>query len=134
MLDRGAPRRRAAERHGANHLPAIAGELLARSERLARQAIERIPDGRYRYVDWLDNDGVALDEEVRIEVAAEVSGDRVCVDFEGTSPQVRGPFNCVPSGAHAGVYFAVLAMTDPAIPITGDASGQSSSASRRGVS
>ena len=108
-----------AERHGANHLPAIAGELLARSERLARQAIERIPDGRYRYVDWLDNDGVALDEEVRIEVAAEVSGDRVCVDFEGTSPQVRGPFNCVPSGAHAGVYFAVLAMTDPAIPING---------------
>ena len=108
-----------AERYGANHLPAIAEELLARSERLARQAIGRIPDGRYRYVDWLDNDGVALDDPVRIEVATEVSGDRVCVDFEGTSPQVRGPFNCVPSGAHAGVYFAVLAMTDPAIPING---------------
>ena len=108
-----------AERYGANHLPAIAEELLARSERLARQAIGRIPDGRYRYVDWLDNDGVALDEPVRIEVAAEVAGDRVCVDFEGTSRQVRGPFNCVPSGAHAGVYFAVLAMTDPAIPING---------------
>ena len=108
-----------AERHGANHLPAIAEALLARSERLARQAVARIPDGRYRYVDWLDNDGVALDEPVRIEVAVEVSGDRVCVDFEGTSPQVRGPFNCVPSGAHAGVYFAVLAMTDPAIPING---------------
>ena len=108
-----------AERYGANHLPAIAEELLARSERLARQAIGRIPDGRYRYVDWLDNDGVALDEPVRVEVAAEVAGDRVCVDFEGTSRQVRGPFNCVPSGAHAGVYFAVLAMTDPAIPING---------------
>ena len=108
-----------AERHGPNHLPAIAEELLARSERLARRAIERMPDGRYHYVDWLDNDGVALDEPVRIEVTAEIEGDRVLVDFEGTSPQVRGPFNCVPSGAYAGAYFAVLAMTDSSIPING---------------
>ena len=108
-----------AERYGANHLPAIAEELLSRSERLARRAIERIPDGRYHYVDWLDNDGVALDEPVRIEVTADISGDRVLVDFEGTSRQVRGPFNCVPSGAYAGAYFAVLAMTDSSIPING---------------
>ena len=108
-----------AERYGANHLPAIAEELLSRSERLARRAIERIPDGRYHYVDWLDNDGVALDEPVRIEVAVEIEGDRVRVDFDGTSPQVRGPFNCVPSGAYAGAYFAVLAMTDSSVPING---------------
>lgn len=108
-----------AERYGSNHLPAIVEELLSRSERLARRAIERIPDGRYHYVDWLDNDGVTLDEPVRIEVTAEIAGDRVRIDFEGTSPQVRGPFNCVPSGAFAGAYFAVLAMTDPSIPING---------------
>ena len=108
-----------AERYGSNHLPAIAEELLRRSERLARRAIERMPDGRYHYVDWLDNDGVALDEPVRIEVAAEIEGDRVLIDFEGTSAQVRGPFNCVPSGACAGAYFAVLAMTDSSIPING---------------
>ena len=108
-----------AERYGANRLPALTGELLARSEQLVRRAIERLPDGRYSYVDWLDNDGVALDELVRVEVVAEIAGDRVLVDFEGTSPQVRGPFNCVPSGAYAGAYFAVLAMTDPSIPING---------------
>ena len=108
-----------AERYGSNHLPAIAQALLGRSERLARRAIERLPDGRFHYVDWLDNDGVALDEPVRIEVTAEIAGDRVCIDFAGTSPQVRGPFNCVPSGAHAGAYFAVIAMTDPSIPING---------------
>ena len=108
-----------AERFGANHLPAIAEELLARSERLARRAIAGMPDGCYRYTDWLDNDGVALDESVRIEVATVVSGERIVVDFEGTSRQVRGPFNCVPSGACAGVYFSVLAMTDPSIPING---------------
>ena len=108
-----------AERYGTNRLPALTGELLARSEQLVRRAIERLPDGRYSYVDWLDNDGVALDELVRIEVAAEIAGDRVTIDFEGTSPQVRGPFNCVPSGAYAGAYFAVLATADPSIPING---------------
>ena len=108
-----------AKRYGAKHLPAIAEEILARSERLARRAIAGMPDGCYRYVDWLDNDGIALDEAVRIEVVAEVSGDRILVDFEGTSRQVRGPFNCVPSGACAGVYFAVLAMTQSTIPVNG---------------
>ena len=108
-----------AERYGTNRLPAITGELLARSEQLVRRAIERLPDGRHSYVDWLDNDGVALDELVRIEVAAEIAGDRVIIDFTGTSPQLRGPFNCVPSGAYAGAYFAVLAMSDPSIPING---------------
>ena len=108
-----------ADRYGANRLPALTGELLARSERLVRRAVERLPDGRYSYVDWLDNDGVALDDPVRVEVTVEIAGDRVTIDFEGTSPQVRGPFNCVPSGAYAGAYFAVLAMTDPATPING---------------
>ena len=108
-----------ADRYGANRLPALTGELLARSERLVRRAVERLPDGRYPYVDWLDNDGVALDDPVRVEVMVEIAGDRVTIDFEGTSPQVRGPFNCVPSGAYAGAYFAVLAMTDPSIPING---------------
>ena len=108
-----------ADRYGANRLPALTGELLARSERLVRRAVERLPDGRYPYVDWLDNDGVVLDDPVRVEVMVEIAGDRVTIDFEGTSPQVRGPFNCVPSGAYAGAYFAVLAMTDPSIPING---------------
>ena len=108
-----------ADRYGANRLPALTGELLARSERLVRRAVDRLPDGRYPYVDWLDNDGVALDDPVRVEVMVEIAGDRVTIDFEGTSPQVRGPFNCVPSGAYAGAYFAVLAMTDPSIPING---------------
>ena len=37
-------------------------------------------------------------------------------DFAGSSPQVRGPFNCVPSGSLAAACYAVRAVTDPAIP------------------
>ena len=34
-------------------------------------------------------------------------------DFTGTSPQVRGPFNCMPSGPYAAACFALRAVTDP---------------------
>lgn len=38
------------------------------------------------------------------------------LDFTGTSPQVRGPVNCVPSGSLAAACFAIRAVTDPSIP------------------
>lgn len=108
-----------ADKHGENQLPAMVEALLTRSETLMRAGIQRIPDGTYRYVDYLDNDGIELDKPVRIEVAVTIKGDEVSIDFAGTSEQVRGPFNCVPSGAHAAAYFALHALTDPSIPTNG---------------
>jgi len=90
--------------------------LLAHSEALTRAKLEAMPAGVYRYVDWLDNDGIDLDARVRIEVAVTVGEGRMHVDFTGTSAQLRGPFNCVRSGSQAAAYFAVRALTDPEIP------------------
>ena len=105
-----------AERNGHNALNAIFAELLQRSETMTRQALARIPDGTYRYVDWLDNDGIELDKPIRIEVAVTLRDASIHIDFTGTSPQVRGPMNCVPSGSLAAACFAIRALTDPAIP------------------
>lgn len=105
-----------AERNGHNALLAIFEELLSRSETMTRQALARIPRGTYRYVDFLDNDGIDLDKPIRIEVAVTVDGKGIHIDFTGTSKQVRGPMNCVPSGSLAAACFAIRAVTDPAIP------------------
>jgi N-methylhydantoinase B/oxoprolinase/acetone carboxylase alpha subunit len=105
-----------AERNGHNALTAIFDELLQRSETMTRQALARIPNGTYRYVDWLDNDGIELDKPIRIEVAVTLRDASIHIDFTGTSPQVRGPMNCVPSGSLAAACFATRALTDPAIP------------------
>jgi N-methylhydantoinase B/oxoprolinase/acetone carboxylase alpha subunit len=102
--------------HGHNALTAIFAELLSRSETMTRQALSRIPFGTYRYVDYLDNDGIELDKPIRIEVAVTVSDSGIHIDFTGTSPQVRGPMNCVASGSLAAACFAIRALTDPAIP------------------
>ncbi len=80
-----------AERYGHNQLAAIFDELLLRSETMTRQALRAIPEGVYRCVDYLDNDGIELDKPIRIEVAAIVKDGTITFDFEGTSPQVRGP-------------------------------------------
>ena len=108
-----------AERFGDDQLAAICAELLARSERLTRAALARIPPGTYRYVDYLDNDGIELDKPIRIEVAATVGNGAIEFDFAGTSAQVKGPMNCVPSGSLAAACWAVRALTDPEIPTNG---------------
>lgn len=101
---------------GAGLANAMFDDLLARSEIMTRQAVSEIPDGTYRYADWLDNDGIDFDRRVRIEVAVTVSGSNVHVDFTGTDAQLKGPFNCVLSGSQAAAYFAIRAITDPLIP------------------
>lgn len=105
--------------YGHNQLTAICDELLLRSEVMTRKALRAIPEGTYRFVDYLDNDGIELDKPIRIEVAVTVKDGDIDFDFEGTSPQVKGPLNCVPSGSLAAACFAVRALTDPTIPTNG---------------
>jgi N-methylhydantoinase B len=108
-----------AERYGDNQLAVIAEALLRRSEAMTRQALRAIPEGTYRFVDFLDNDGIDLDRPIRVEVAVTLRGGAIDIDFAGTSPQVKGPFNCVPSGSLAAACWAVRALTDPQIPTNG---------------
>lgn len=105
-----------ADSTGLTTLLDISDELLTRSEAMTRQALREIPEGTYRYVDWLDNDGIELDRRIRIEVAVTVKDGTFEVDFEGTDAQLKGPFNVVQSGTQAAAYFAVRALTDPSIP------------------
>jgi N-methylhydantoinase B len=108
-----------AESYGDNHLTAIFADLLDRSEAMTRDVLRALPNGTYRAVDFLDNDGVDLDRRIRIEVAVTVDANGLSIDFAGSSPQVRGPFNAVPSGSLAAACYAVRAITDPTIPTNG---------------
>ncbi len=105
-------------RYGTGAALGYVGELLERAETLTRRGIEAIPDGTYTFADWLDNDGID-DHPVRIAVAVTVHGSSMTFDFTGTSPQVRGPFNAVPASTLSAVYYAVRAISDPAIPGNG---------------
>jgi N-methylhydantoinase B len=95
------------QKYGGDMLVQSFGLLLDRSEAMTRAALKKLPEGTYRYVDYLDNDGVDLERLVRIEVAVTVKDGSIHFDFTGTDRQLRGPLNCVPSGAQAAAYYAV---------------------------
>ncbi|MGZ8202424.1 MAG: hydantoinase B/oxoprolinase family protein [Burkholderiales bacterium] len=108
-----------ADAYGSDALARIVGVLLDRSEQLTRQALRALPQGSWRCEGYLDNDGIELDKMIRVEVCATTHDGAIEFDFTGTSPQVKGPFNCVPSGSQAAAYFAVRALTDASIPTNG---------------
>jgi N-methylhydantoinase B len=103
-------------RYGPDTLAAAMDELLDRAERLTREAIARIPDGTYHFVDYLDNDGIDLDRRIRLEATVTIDGSDFLVDMTGTDPQVKGPINCVPASTLSGIYYVVKIATDPTIP------------------
>jgi N-methylhydantoinase B len=105
-----------ADRYGAAQLRAYMAELLDRAERMTRDAIEKIPDGTYHFVDYLDHDGFDLDTRIRIEATITIAGSEFIVDLTGSHPQVRGPINCVPASTLAAIYYVVKVATDPSIP------------------
>ena len=111
--------REAVEKFGHNALLASFSTLLDRAEAMTRAALRKLSPGTYRAVDFLDNDGIDLDCRIRIEVAATIADGAIHFDLTGSSPQVKGPINCVPSGSLAAACFAVRAITDPEIANNG---------------
>jgi N-methylhydantoinase B len=103
-------------REGTDKVLAYMDHLLDYAERRTRAAIAAIPDGVYRFTDYMDNDGIALDRRVPISVAITIRGSSAVVDYAGTSSEVRGPINAPISGARASAYFAFRCVTDPEIP------------------
>jgi N-methylhydantoinase B len=91
-------------------------QLMDQAEAMIRAKIRTIPPGSYTFADYLDNDGMALDTRVKIQATVTIQGSDIHVDFTGTSPQTKGPFNCVPSSTLSAVYYVVRAITDPDTP------------------
>jgi len=82
------------------------GTLRRRAQRLMRDHIAALPDGDYAFEDMLDNDGVR-DEPLRIALALRVQGERMVLDFSGTSAACAGPVNISRATAIAACYVAL---------------------------
>ncbi|MGM0594482.1 MAG: hydantoinase B/oxoprolinase family protein [Pseudomonadota bacterium] len=90
------------------------------AERLARTALRAIPDGCYRFLDRLDDDGLGNDD-LPIQAAVTVRGSDVVVDFTGTAAQTAGNVNCPLSVAAAGVYYVFRCLMPTQTPASAGA-------------
>lgn len=94
--------------------------LIGYARKLTEVAIARMPDGRYVFTDYLDNDGQSA-EPIPIQASVTVEGERMVVDFAGTAPAVRGNLNAVPAIVESAVAYCLrcvaLALLQTDIPM-----------------
>ena len=90
-------------------------DLMEYSEERTRLALLSIPDGKYSYRDFLDDDGFS-DQPVALAVTILIEGDTALVDFQGTSPAVKGPLNCPEAVTKSATYYVFRCVTGEDIP------------------
>lgn len=67
-------------------------DVLDYAETQARRVISHVPEGIYRFSDFIEADMVGLGL-VRINLAMTIKGGEMLLDFTGTAPQVRAALN-----------------------------------------
>ncbi|MGF7161576.1 N-methylhydantoinase B [Rhodoligotrophos appendicifer] len=102
------------ERYGADRLSEIVHGLLDHSEAMVRRDLAAYPDGQYSATGYMDSDGIS-EEPVTIAVTVTLDRGAVTIDFAGSSPQLKGPFNASISSVEAACFCAVRYMVNPAI-------------------
>jgi N-methylhydantoinase B len=105
-------------RYGVDTYRAAIDALLAHGERIARQALEKLPKGVYEAEDFMDDDGLS-DEPIPIRVKVTIDDDGFTADFTGSSPQVPGPINGTWARLYSSCRVVFKAITDPAYPNNG---------------
>jgi N-methylhydantoinase B len=102
------------DENGLDDLSALAEEIIGRTERSMREAIEKIPDGVYKAEGVIEQ--MEGREDVRIKAAVEVKGSDITVDLAGSSQHVDWGGNVVLNFTYAYVFMAVKSIFDPDIP------------------
>jgi len=100
--------------YGAETLHEAMAEIMDYSERRMRAAIAEMPRGTYEASDYMEDVPGMGQAEIRVKVTV---GDGVTFDYAGTSPQVEAPINAPLGVTIAGIYYTLITVTDPTIPV-----------------
>jgi N-methylhydantoinase B len=104
------------DQYGVETLHASMDSVMDRSERMMRQELSKMQDGFYSAVDFME-DILPGGGDVQIAVTITKKGDSIAFDYAGTSPQVDRPVNAPLGVTVAGIYYTLISVTDPDIPV-----------------
>src|SRR5207302_11318719 len=82
-----------------------------------RAAITALPDGRGESEDVVE----AVEGDLSIRCAVEITGERMRIDFAGTAQQYDGNLNCPLAVTKSACYFVVRCLTEPDLTASGGA-------------
>jgi len=102
--------------HGVETFEQCVTDILDHGERLARNALKKLPAGQYAAEEWMDDDGLSGDP-VYVCVKVTIDENEFTADFSGSSPQVPGPINCTITRLHSATRSLFKAITDPEFPL-----------------
>ncbi len=103
------------EKYGYATIENYAKYLIDYTERMFTSLIAEIPDGKYCFTDYLDDDGFET-KDIPITVCVEIKGDRVIVDFTGSSPQVKGGINTNEAVTYSTVLYVLTTLLNEEVP------------------
>lgn len=89
--------------------------LFNQAERRIRAGIAALPDGRYEFEDYMDDDGIDA-EHIPIRCAITIQGEDIALDFAGSAPQVKGSINMTMHSLRTAVYYVLKSALAPDVP------------------
>jgi N-methylhydantoinase B len=100
-------------RFGAGTVTDAFAAILKGSADALGAAIAQLPDGTSSAQGLLDNDGVVLDQPIKLAVTISIKAGVASFDFSASDPQARGPVNLRPSMVEACVFYALIGSLGP---------------------
>ncbi len=101
--------KRITTRFGASVLAGAMDAILTQSEAAMRALLADLPDGRYSFSDFVDDDGQDAVDLV-IAVTVDIDGETCRVDLSESADQAPGPVNCTLNMARSAVYCALISL------------------------
>jgi N-methylhydantoinase B len=95
-------------------LTPLATAIIDATEREMRGAISKLLSGRYSDEDYMD--GLAPGKPLKLRLTMEIEGDKMRLDWTGTSPQVELGINSVYNYTHAYTIHAIKGALAPTSP------------------
>ena len=103
------------EKYGSSLFHHFVEEMHELAEAMMREEIRNIPDGVYKFTDYVDGLG-ETPETIVLQLAIHVAGDHITIDWTGTSNEVKGAINCPIPFTKAAGYLAIKCVLDSDIP------------------
>ena len=83
-----------------------AAGLITYARRMTEAAIRQMPDGVYKFRDYLDGDGQGA-SDIPIQVELTIDGAHLHADFSGSAAAVQGNLNAVPAIVQSALVYCV---------------------------
>ena len=104
------------ERYGIQKFNDHLEYLFGVTEKMVRNEISQIPDGKYSGESWVFYDGFNEGSRMKINLNVVVEGDEITFDYTGSSPQTEGFVNAPYSATASAVLLTFFMMINPDIP------------------